>query len=53
MPDLELGRAVASVRRLEGYSVREAAWLGYMAMESLEPEAVVALSAYLERHHGR
>ncbi len=51
--DLELGRSVAFVRRCEGHSVAHAAWLGFMAMESLEAESGEALTAWLERHHGR
>jgi hypothetical protein len=51
--DLALGRAVASVRRSEDYSVQQAAWLGWMAMESCEPDFVRVLECYLERHHGR
>jgi hypothetical protein len=51
--DLETGRAVAFVRRREGYAVDRAAWLGFMAMESCEADHIQALIAWLERHDGR
>ena len=53
MLDLSTGRAIASVRKWEGYSNAEAAWLGWMAMESLQDSDYRALVGYLEEHHGR
>lgn len=52
LADLELGRAVAAVRRWQGYSARDAAWLGWLAMESCSDASMQALLAYLGGHHG-